>query len=76
MKHHTITSEGDILFLLDESAKPIQADNLRIPLPLIYFPIKTNSKILEYIKKLTEQEINDYRVNFGLDVRSVYNKHQ
>ena len=75
-KHQPITSDGDVLFLLDESATPIEVGNLRLPLPLIYFPIKANSKILDYIKKLTEQEINDYRVNFAVDVRSVYDQHQ
>jgi hypothetical protein len=64
-KHHPLTIEGNILFLLDDNAQPLKLRNLLIPLPLKFFAIAEEPSLKEYIYNLQEREYKFYRDVFN-----------
>ena len=55
-KHHPFTLGKYVLFLVDESAQPVEQGNLIAPLPLKYFALSNSQELKEYVNKLAEQE--------------------
>ncbi len=68
-KHHPYTSNGSVLFLLDDNAIPIKMGKYFIPRPLRYFAIGENEQILKYMERLRENEAKDYKKKFGIKLK-------
>jgi hypothetical protein len=72
-KHHPLTpQDGNILFLVDDAAQRVETETLIAPLPLQYFPLSDDQRLLDLIQ--------DYRRKEELECREIYesreNKHQ
>ena len=65
-KHHPITVEGSVMFLLDDKAQPIKMGKYLIPRPLKYYPIGESKELNEYMETLEMQEAKYYKDNFGI----------
>jgi hypothetical protein len=68
VKHHPITANSNVLFLLDDMAQPIKLDGVLIPLPLKYFPILDDEKLKAYIETLNEKEAAYYKTHFRINI--------
>jgi hypothetical protein len=55
-QYHPIRFGNYVLFLVDESAHPVDTGTLIAPLPLRFFALNENPTLKEYIAKLTEKE--------------------
>ncbi len=67
-KHHPITVNGSVLFLIDDYAEPIQVENYLIPRPLKYYPIRRNKETEQYMKRLKNNEIKYYKDIFRINI--------
>lgn len=57
-RHKPIVSKGgDVLFLVDDSAEPVQTDVLLAPLPLRYFALDNSKKLQAYVAHLQREEV-------------------
>lgn len=71
--HHPVTVNNNLLFLLDDNAKPIAKEQYDIPLPLKFYAIESNLKLKEYIKSLQEKEYAYYENTYGIS-RNIFMK--
>ena len=55
-RHPLITQKNYVLFLVDQSAQPVEVGNLVAMLPLKYFALSDNQKLREYVKEQEQQE--------------------
>ena len=55
-----LTPGGLVLFLVDDSAQPVQVSNAIVPLPLRFFPAAGSPKIEQYVSDLEKKEACDY----------------
>ena len=65
-KHIPIFQNGELLFLLDENIKPIEYNNMIIPLPSRFYPLSSSPKLISYIKSLQINEFSYYKQQYGL----------
>jgi hypothetical protein len=65
-KHHPMTIEGSVLFLLDDSALPIKRGKYLIPRPLKYHAIEKSKELLEYMETLRAKEAKHYKESYGI----------
>lgn len=67
-KHHPIIQNGEIVFLMDCKAKPIQYGSIIIPLPLKFYAPNDDPKINSYVISLQKKEFDfywkEYRIKF------------
>ncbi len=61
-KHHPITQDGSVLFLIDDTAMPLIKGDVIAPLPLRFFAIEDNQEIKEYVAKLNSDESDKYKM--------------
>lgn len=66
VKHHPITNDGSIVFLVDDLAQPLKKDNKIIPLPLKFFAIQNDAELEKYLDRLRKKEMRDYIDNHGI----------
>jgi hypothetical protein len=45
-----------VIFLVDDAAKPVVTDRVMAPLPLQYFPLGNESRLLTYVEQLKRAE--------------------
>ena len=65
-RHQPITENGDLLFLIDDNAKPFHTmNNLIVPLPLRFHAIKPESGIQNYVAELQRKEYETYNQAYG-----------
>ena len=55
-KHHPITEGNGVLFLVDDAARPVETENLIAPLPMRYFPLSDDERLVSYVGKLNHEE--------------------
>jgi hypothetical protein len=55
-RHRPIAPGGSPLFLVDDKALPIQTEKLLAPLPLRFFVIDDDDRMVAYVKRLNEEE--------------------
>jgi hypothetical protein len=55
-KHHPITQDGAVLFLVDDAAEPVVSDRAVAPLPTRYFPLGNDERLVAYVDELSRKE--------------------
>lgn len=56
-KHHPFTpQEGYVLFLVDDAAQIVVTESRIAPLPLRFFPLSNDERLLFYVQELNRQE--------------------
>jgi hypothetical protein len=55
-KHHPYTQGGDVLFLVDDAARPVVIRGEITALPLCYFALDDDPRLLEYVDGLRWEE--------------------
>lgn len=55
-QHHPITESEGVLFLVDEAAQPVRTSHLIAPLPIRFFALEDDEKLLNYVDKLKRKE--------------------
>lgn len=55
-KHCPITQDDSVLFLVDDTAKPVTTEFLIAPLPLRFFPVSGDPPLVEYVEFLQQKE--------------------
>ena len=63
--HHPVTFEGDVIFAVDDNAKPYMSGNRIVPLPLKFYPIQFNDGLKEYTQILQQDELLAYDKQHG-----------
>jgi hypothetical protein len=56
IKHQPLTVQQSVLFLVDDKAQPLVIRNRLTALPLRFFPLSDDERLLSYIQKLAEDE--------------------
>jgi hypothetical protein len=59
---------GGVLFLVDDTAKPVVTDSLIAPLPLRYLPLGDDQHLRDYLSELIEKEELECRKIYEGDV--------
>lgn len=59
IKHHPLTQDGDVLFLVDMKAQPSVMGVITAPLPLRYFARSGGDSIEEYVREMNERELQE-----------------
>jgi hypothetical protein len=55
-RHEPIGKDGDPLFLMDDSAKPVPVAGQPAPLPLRFFAVDSGLELAQYIEELNREE--------------------
>jgi hypothetical protein len=55
-KHHPLTQDGSVLFLVDFKAEPVVRGAVTAPLALRYFARTPSTEIEEYVRQMNEKE--------------------
>ena len=55
-QHHPLLIDGNVLFLVDDKAKPVVKGAVTAPLPLRYFPRGDDEKIAKYVEEMNDKE--------------------
>lgn len=55
-KHRPIAPSGEVLFLVDDLAKPVRMGIVVAPLPLRYFPLAKTRELMVYLENLQRDE--------------------
>jgi hypothetical protein len=56
-KHHPYAPTGDVLFLVDDKAKPVVVGkNALAPLPLKFFPLSNDDRLIAHIEEIRDKE--------------------
>jgi hypothetical protein len=55
-RHRPITHQGDILFLVDDLARPVQTKSFMAPLPSRFFALDDTAKLNAYVAHLQQDE--------------------
>jgi hypothetical protein len=64
-KHYPLPAPGkDFVFAVDTKAKPVATKSGAAPLPLRFYPIGDDERLVVYVKKLNEEEQEKYRKLF------------
>ncbi|MBV1790790.1 hypothetical protein KQ940_22235 [Marinobacterium sp. D7] len=66
--HHPIAPGGDVLFLVDDKAKPFEKEQKIIPRPSLFYALGVNDELLEYVTKLQMDEYEYYSRTFGIEI--------
>ena len=60
LKHRPLPGKGDNLFLVDMDARPVRRAEVIAPLPLRFFPLSANARLVEYVAQLSRKEQAEY----------------
>jgi hypothetical protein len=72
-KHRPITQNGNILFLVDDKALPIEKGNMILPLPSRFYPLGSDPIIRNYAIELQNKEYEYYNNQYGIkDVANIF----
>ncbi len=55
-KHHPLSPGGDVLFLVDDAAPPVITDRVMAPLASRFYPLSTETRLVEHVNRLAEEE--------------------
>lgn len=69
MLHHPLTENNNVVFLLDDNAKPVVANSAHIPLPSKFHTLDESKEMAEYIDSLIQQENETHKRFLNLDLR-------
>lgn len=57
VKHHPYAPTGDVLFLVDDKAKPVVVEKkAQAPLPLKFFPLSNDDRLIAHIEEMRDKE--------------------
>lgn len=55
-KHHPLSFENNVLFLVDDNALPVTLHEAIAPLPSRFYALNDNMQLIQYVQKLNEKE--------------------
>jgi hypothetical protein len=65
-KHYPLPKPGaDILFLVDGTALPVTNKNLVAPLPMRFFPVGDDERLVAYVERLNQEEREECQKIYG-----------
>ncbi len=64
-----ITPNRDLLFLVDDKAQPISIENIILPLPSRFHPLRPDSELESYIAKLQREEYEFYNKKYSTEFK-------
>jgi hypothetical protein len=56
LKHRPLAPSGHVLFLVDDHAQPIARGQLIGPLPSKFYPLGSDERLIDHVRRLSEQE--------------------
>ena len=60
-KHHPLAPGGDVLFLVDDRARPIITDTLIAPLPSRFRSLSDDERLVNHVQRLRREEEQECR---------------
>ncbi len=60
-KHSPLSSGGDVLFLVDDSATPVTRERLIAPRPSRFYPLSADERLITHVQQLVLKEEQECR---------------